>query len=291
MTLNDSLTSVDESKQFDKVQTLLGSEKPFFIGRLSGNETAFCGNEIFKKQSLPSTTDNLRKVAGIYFSSNKNKDFYIEKYSQSVRSCNLLANFPADSKIFELNKNFNRFLEISYSDLPQIHNRCVEPYYFMGNTSYNFSKCIEGKKILIVSSHLESIKKQIHLLSSLFRRKIFSGNRFVFLKPPSTYGENHLGVDWSVYWKSFTQEIAKLDFDLALLSCGGYGMITSAFIREELQKSVIYVGGALQLWFGIKGKRWDQHPIISTFYNENWIRAAKSEIPRGSEQVENSCYW
>tara|TARA_B100000989_G_C19303726_1_gene369589 strand:+ start:58 stop:543 length:486 start_codon:yes stop_codon:yes gene_type:complete len=161
----------------------------------------------------------------------------------------------------------------------------------MRNSSYNFPKCIEGKKILIVSSFTELIKKQIHKLPSLFPKEIFSGNSFIFLKPPSTYCENHNGLDWSIHWKSLTQAIAKLDFDIAFLSCGGYGMITSAFIREELQKSVVYVGGALQLWFGIKGKRWDRHPVISSFYNDNWIRTNKSEIPKGSELVENSCYW
>jgi hypothetical protein len=78
---------------------------------------------------------------------------------------------------------------------------------------------------------------------------------------------------------------------LALVSCGGYGMLICDFIKNKMNKNVIYVGGALQIWFGIKGSIWDTHPKISKMYNEYWIRSLKSEIPEGKEYVENSCYW
>ena len=32
----------------------------------------------------------------------------------------------------------------------------------------------------------------------------------------------------------------------------------------------VQMSGATQLLFGIKGKRWDTHPIISKLYNEAW---------------------
>jgi hypothetical protein len=75
-------------------------------------------------------------------------------------------------------------------------------------------------------------------------------------------------------------DISKLDFDVALLGCGAYGIPLLGFIKKELQKSGIYVGGGLQLYFGIRGQRWDRSPDVSCYYNEDWIRCSEQEKPR-----------
>ena len=147
-------------EDFIAVQKLMTNEKPFFIGRLSGNETAFCGNEIYRKPSKQSTVENLRKVAGIFFTNHESQMTYVKRYAETVRSCDLLANFPDGSSLHSMNACFNKYLEENFPYLPQIHNRCVEPYYFMGSKSYQFDQLIKGKSILVISSHVESMKKQ-----------------------------------------------------------------------------------------------------------------------------------
>ena len=47
------------------------------------------------------------------------------------------------------------------------------------------------------------------------------------------------------------------------------------------------MGGATQLLFGIKGKRWDDMGI----YNGYWVRPDETERPKGLEKVEEGCYW
>ena len=49
----------------------------------------------------------------------------------------------------------------------------------------------------------------------------------------------------------------------------------------------------LQIMFGIKGKRWDTHPEISSFYNEHWVRPNDNEKPttRFSMLNEPDTYW
>ena len=37
------------------------------------------------------------------------------------------------------------------------------------------------------------------------------------------------------------------------------------------------MSGATQLLFGIKGKRWDDHPVISKLYNPAWVRPDETE--------------
>ena len=96
---------------------------------------------------------------------------------------------------------------------------------------------------------------------------------------------------WKESFNIMKEEISKLEFDIALLGCGAYGMPLGAFIKEEMNKSAIYVGGGLQILFGIKGKRWDVHDEISSMYNQNWIRPFPQEIPNDKDLVENGCYW
>ena len=43
-------------------------------------------------------------------------------------------------------------------------------------------------------------------------------------------------------------DIVKLEFDIALVACEGYGMPICNFIKGKLNKSAIYVGGGLQLF-------------------------------------------
>ena len=47
--------------------------------------------------------------------------------------------------------------------------------------------------------------------------------------------------------------------------------------------------GALQLLFGIRGKRWDDHPIISKLYNDAWVRPEEGLAHK--EKVEGGSYW
>jgi hypothetical protein len=53
----------------------------------------------------------------------------------------------------------------------------------------------------------------------------------------------------------------------------------------------IHLGGPLQILFGIKGRRWDAHDVISKMYNEHWVRPSKSETPENNFAVEGGCYW
>ena len=61
----------------------------------------------------------------------------------------------------------------------------------------------------------------------------------------------------------------------------------------EMGKSAIYVGGVLQMYFGVYGSRWErERPLVmKLFKNEHWVRPSNDERPPGFENVEESCYW
>jgi len=68
-------------------------------------------------------------------------------------------------------------------------------------------------------------------------------------------------------------------------------MITSNYIYEELDTSVMYIGGGLQLFFGIFGNRWHNNKCILSLRNEYWTRPIDSDKPSNIEFCENGCYW
>ena len=55
--------------------------------------------------------------------------------------------------------------------------------------------------------------------------------------------------------------------------------------------AAIQMSGATQLLFGIKGKRWDDHPVISKLYNPAWVRPDETEGISNKEKVEGGSYW
>jgi len=66
-------------------------------------------------------------------------------------------------------------------------------------------------------------------------------------------------------------------FDVALLSCGGWAPVLTHFIRHELGKSAVYLGGSLQLHFGILGGRYNSTPEVHALINEFWTWPAEHE--------------
>ena len=58
-----------------------------------------------------------------------------------------------------------------------------------------------------------------------------------------------------------------------------------------MNTSVMYIGGALQLFFGIIGKRWFTNKDILKLMNDEWIRPLSDDKPANFIKVEKGCYW
>ncbi|MEI7736983.1 MAG: hypothetical protein WCI49_16050, partial [Ferruginibacter sp.] len=97
-------------------------------------------------------------------------------------------------------------------------------------------------------------------------------------------------TDWFEALNHMKNQIDATDFDVAIIGAGSYGLPLSAYVKDK-GKISIHMGGATQILFGIKGKRWDDHPVISKLYNEYWVRPEVSEIVPNAEKVEGGCYW
>jgi len=97
--------------------------------------------------------------------------------------------------------------------------------------------------------------------------------------------------NWFVALKYMEDEISKLDFDVAIIGCGAYGMCLAAHVKR-MGKTAIHLAGWTQMLFGVYGNRWiKDQPEYSKFINKYWIRPSENERPKGADKVENGCYW
>ena len=153
-----------------------------------------------------------------------------------------------------------------------------------------------GKKVLIINPFINSFQKQINDNFKMFKdNNIFLPNQeFVFYKTFNTLAGNHIHNNWIETFSIMCHNIRKLDFDIALVSCGGYGLPICNFIKNDMKKSAIYVGGALQVLFGVTGERWVSNETILKIIKDNntkFIRPSEDEIVQNKNVVEDGCYW
>ena len=90
------------------------------------------------------------------------------------------------------------------------------------------------------------------------------------------------------------QQMNEIDYDIALIGCGAYGLNLAAHAKRMGKKS-FHLGGVLQILFGIIGKRWEtdkqKKDIYLKLFNEHWVRPMNEEKPKYSNLVEDNTYW
>lgn len=152
---------------------------------------------------------------------------------------------------------------------------------------------LKGKRVLVIHPFDLSIKKQYQRRTELFENPdILPEFELITFRAVQTIAgqKDERFHDWFEALEYMYDEAMKTDFDVALLGCGAYGLPLAAKLKKS-GKIAIHIGGALQLLFGIKGKRWNTDPIVSKLYNEAWTSPMPSETPKANQVVENGCYW
>ncbi len=294
-----SYTDNDKLDGFLKLQEfILNKQKtnePFFIGRLSGNETSLTGKLLSNQQQIPDyLLQNMLFVAGIKFISIDDIIKYVTEYHNSIINSQLLGIW--DSAMYTQAIEYYNILNNIQDNIVQIPAQALEPFYFMNHSSYKWNNIFKNKKVLIISSHKNTIEKQLPYIDKIFSNNIFDKTtEFHVYKPPQQNGGSHDNNSWQYHFNIIKNDLKELvktfDFDIALVSCGGFGMLTSNYIFTELHKSTMYIGGSLQLFFGIKGGRWQSNDIINKSINSYWVNVIESDKPKNVQICEGSAYW
>ena len=270
----------------------LASKKPMLICRVSIGGEAEIVNDFFLKQIQQLHVYQLVNNAGIYVASEGDIKDYVMASLRAFQHSSLMAiwdrkGWPAQDRLISLAKR------------PTIQAQALEPFYFL-NKGPTWMDILKGKSVLIVSPFAKTFQQQLDSgnIKKAFTEDWFQDTTFSFIKPPVTFAGNHGSRPWTVPFKEFQEElraqIALNKPDLCLVSCGGYGLPVCDFLFTELGVSAFYVGGALQLFFGVLGNRWLTNPTIQKYVQANpdaWVRPSEEERPPNLQQVERGCYW
>ena len=166
----------------------------------------------------------------------------------------------------------------------------LEPYRYQAAP---WSRALEGKTVLVVHPFASTIEKQYARRGELFANPdVLPDFELKTIIPPQTIAGTVDGrfENWFEALDFLKNTIATEAFDVCIIGCGAYGFPLAAFVKA-IGKQAIHLGGATQMLFGIKGKRWDLKEISKELYNQSWTRPSENEKPAGAFKVEGGCYW
>ena len=281
----------------ERIHSLLSdSDRPHFIGRIAGIELKVA-YAVLEKPRLLTQRDllELENNAGIHITSNESLKEYATELVNAYEACSMIGEWPTTGEVFQITGVGQQFIARRTPTIPKCSALSLEPYY-VKPIDLTWMSALKGKRILILHPFIHTFQKQLEHLQALYpTRSWFEGCTFQFIRPPVTLAGNHQHTDWKIHYDTCTRQISEqyriTPFDIALVGAGGYGMLLSHFIFRELRTHVVYVGGALQLFFGVIGKRWFTNQQVMTLVNDHWTRPLKDDQPAEYQRIEKGCYW
>jgi hypothetical protein len=233
----------------------------------------------------------LKNNAGIYFKSNKSQENYSKQYMAAFQNCDLFGGWEKWGNMYPYVGISQEYIASQFNK--KIFSSLVFDIFHYIHHENPWTHALRGKRLLIISAFSETMKKQLPIRENIYGRDLFPDCTFLFLVPPQTQA-GETAEDFTEATKSFYMKIDSLagQYDVALVSCGGYGAPVVQHIYET-GGSAIYVGGVLQMYFGILGNRWlkGRSDMVRAYLNKYWTRPAENEKPRGHQSVEGGCYW
>jgi hypothetical protein len=236
----------------------------------------------------------LERNAGIFPSDMNSVRVWVTEYCAAIRASDILAvgwHAPIvkaeNELLFRLNWKGKKVVL-----------RSLEPYYL--EKENRWSSVLKDEHLCVVTSFAESAAAQLrkgedviwgNSAGSLWPNKIsFVKTGYAPSLAQGRAGWEESPESWKEAIDSVVAEVLKTGARVVFIGCGGIGMIIGARLKEA-GKICVVLGGATQVLFGIKGNRWEKHPVISGFWRDSWIWPSVEETPLGAGKVEEGCYW
>lgn len=287
------------------IHDLLCSKSPCMIGRFGNNEiecTVFSKNRKYYKRDFFSYMKGISDIwwypdniinkmhfnAGFFSPTIEQLDRFGMEMMEAMPLLDVLGSWCKEESFFSKELSNAKFVDLEL----------LNPIW--GTVGTPWSTSLQGKKVLIVHPFTETIENQyysnrnnIHkdsrILPQFSLQTIKAVQSITGIKP-----SEH--KTWFDALKYMENEIDKRDYDICIIGCGAYGFLLAAHCKR-MGKKAIHLGGATQLLFGIKGKRWEDPNYgfngisYSSFFTPYWVRPSTKETPLQSSNIENGCYW
>ena len=288
--------SGDNCRLKDYISNKIKRDEHFIIPRIAGveNNNAYY-SKLIRSGKLKNNIDKLLRLnvmknnAGIKITSMESLHDYSNKYLDAFKKCEMYAVWESWGDVYKYISDSHDYITTTYNK-DKIWAFSFDIYHYLHNP---WTHALRGKRLLIISPFIDSIKLKIDNRKEIYGVDLFPECEFVFIKPPQTQGDEP-SEEFNIELDKFKIELEKIKdtFDVALVSCGGYGNLVCSLLYD-MNRSAIYIGGVLQMYFGIYGKRWmrERKDILNMHLNNNWTRPGQLERPRSFEKVEDSCYW
>lgn len=278
------LLGIQEANQF--LYDSLMDKDPFFVGRLGSVELEclchylyFLDRGTLKKQEYPNNVKMMMNInAGFFPSEGPYLDAFSKLYQEDLKQMDLI--WSMWFSVYE-----DKLYRDYYSEKP------IADY---DNTVFPIHECnpwtgaLKGKKVLVIHPFETSIQRNYLMREQLFTNKKFLPNfELITMKAVQSIAGNKTSYQtWFDALQSMKDQMRKIDYDIALIGAGAYGLPLGAYAKQ-MGKKAVHIGGILQMFFGIKGKAWNKLGI----YNEHWTSPAEEEIPMDFKMVEAGRYW
>lgn len=272
---------VSEEAGNDKIAHLLEDKKPFSVGRFGAVEMHLVSKYMQQASYTDKEREQAQYAAGIFPNDINTLNRFCEVYVDAMKYCDVLGVW----EVLGEKQAIKKYCE----NVQLVPSRAIEPYYY----SSPWSRSLAGKRVLIIHPFVDSIQKQIARRNEIWLEKNvlpeFQSVEYIRAVQSNAGGKTEFN-DWFDALDSMKKQIDNKIFEIAIVGAGAYGLPLCSYIRQR-GKTAIQMSGATQILFGIKGKRWDEHPVISKFYNDAWIRPSENEKPPETQKVEGGSYW
>jgi len=301
----------DRQSANDKIYALLDSELPCMISRFGTTEINCINNYICvnsKRPQVKKIWDYITDKTHTPWWNEKHFEimnlysgiFPIGKHTAEIFSKRYLNDIPYID-LLGCHQYYEKYMPLR-DDVVKVQLEMLYPFF----VERPWTRILKGKKVLVIHPFSETIRLQYDKRKLLFENKdILPEFELLTYKTVQSVAGNIVPfASWFDALEFMEDDISKIDFDIAIIGCGAYGLPLAAHIKR-LGKKAIHLAGGTQLLFGIKGNRWveqyndewDYRPNVKIninyrpLFNDYWIYPLACDTPQNASKVENACYW
>ncbi|MDD6058042.1 MAG: hypothetical protein PUB98_07275 [Clostridiales bacterium] len=263
--------------------------RPFVAGRLGANEVANMRSfEFDDKRVIDVNRQLLCQGSGFFPDDQALMPRFYEEMIRACKNTDYLAGWFQPFEDYYLNTVFPKDMHLTYLHF-------IDPFHY---PEHPWTEALEGKKVLVIHPQAEVILEQYEKK----RERIFPGTNILpefeihvqkAVQVAFAGATDDRYQNWFEALEDMYQKAMQVDFDVAILGCGAYGLPLAAKIKDAGRQAV-HMGGTTQILFGIRGKRWDEdknHQFLNQYYSDAWVRPGAKDKPKDADKVENGCYW
>ena len=286
------LPDMEESQKI--IETMMDKDTPYSVIRFGLYEYILCRQFLEIQNHLRKDYSDFIKYhinidAGMFSNESCDMDEYARLILENLSFADVVAYWRNYPEKLVCGSFFDRKVK-------HIPVESLYPYPFLHPNKFpSWQQKLKGKKVLVVSAFAKTVEKQYEKRLEIWKEKvdeILPVFNLISFQAVQTCGaaEHEKYDNWRSAFDDMLYEILHIDFDIALISCGSYGMPLALELKKA-GRSAIQWGGCFQLWFGIMGKRWQNDEAVLSCINEAWTYPDESEVPPMAKLVGDGSYW